>query len=75
MSDANYKPDGTGVVMGDTKPVPDRGTTTGMTGYATELDGNGLGLDATNSLGSITGATGSDPMEQCYADESRVGGK
>lgn len=71
MSDSNYKP--SGELQGDTKPMPDRGTTTGMTGYATELDGTGLGVDATNSLGSITGATSSDPADQCYADEPTKG--
>jgi hypothetical protein len=72
MSDSNYKPDGTGVVMGDTKPMPDRGTSTGMTGFSTELDGRSLDTDATNSLGRLTG-TGSDPMEECYADDPTFG--
>lgn len=69
MSDSNYKPDGTGVVMGDTKPMPDRGTKTGMTGYNIHGDGMGLGMDDTNTMGSITGATGSDPMDKCCATD------
>lgn len=63
MSDANYKPDGTGVVMGDKKPVPDRGTGTGMTGIKTDLGGMSIDVDATNSMGGM-GETSSDPMEQ-----------
>jgi hypothetical protein len=73
MSDTNYKPDGTGVVMGDTKPMPDRGTTTGMTGYNTHGEGMGLGQDDTNSMGSITGSTGSDPWDECYVDDPTFG--
>lgn len=73
MSESNYKPDGTGVVMGDTKPMPDRGTRTGMTGVHTITDGKSLDLDAINRLGSIIGAD-SDPMEQCYSyDDPPVG--
>jgi hypothetical protein len=72
MSESNYKPDGTGVVMGDRKPVPDRGTGTGMTGVKTELDGRGIGLDDINRLGGLSG-TGSDPMEQCHATDPTFG--
>jgi hypothetical protein len=71
MSDSNYKPDDTGFVHGDRKPMPDRGTTTGMTGYNTHGEGMGLGQDDTNSMGSITGATGSDAMEKCYATDPK----
>lgn len=73
MSDSNYKPDGTGVVMGDTKPMPDRGTGTGMTGYDTHGEGMSLGVDATNTSGKITGATGSDPAAECYANDPTFG--
>jgi hypothetical protein len=72
MSDANYKPDGTGVVMGDRKPMPDRGTGTGMTGIQTVTDGRSLELDAVNRLGSLTG-TDSDPMDECYPDDPTFG--
>ena len=75
MSDSNYKPDGTGVVMGDTKPMPDRGTTTGMTGMNTHSEGMGMGGDETNSMGSIAGATKSDPWDECCVrDDPKVGG-
>jgi hypothetical protein len=73
MSDSNYKPDGTGVVMGDRKPMPDRGTTTGMTGYNTHDEGMSLDLEATNTIGKITGATKSDPMDECYVDDPTFG--
>lgn len=73
MSDSNYKPDGTGVVMGDTKAMPDKGTSTGMTGYDTHGEGMSLDDTATNSMGKITGATKSDPMDECYADDPTFG--
>jgi hypothetical protein len=73
MSDTNYKPDGTGVVMGDTKAMPDRGTGTGMTGYDTHGEGMSLDLEATNSMGKITGATNSDPAGECYPDDPTFG--
>lgn len=69
MSESNYIPDGTGVVMGDRKPMPDKGTTTGMTGYNAHLEGAGLGQDDTNSQGGISGDTGSDPADQCHATD------
>jgi hypothetical protein len=72
MSDSNYKPDGTGVVMGDRKPVPDRGTGTGMTGVTTVTDGRSLDVDATNSLGGL-GGTDSDPMDLCHAPDPTFG--
>jgi hypothetical protein len=72
MSESNYKPDGTGVVMGDKKPVPDRGTSTGMTGIKTDLGGMSIDVDATNSMGAV-GDTGSDPMDQCYAPDPTFG--
>lgn len=69
MSDSNYRPDGSGVVMGDTKAMPDQGTGTGLTGYDPQLDGTSIDLNATNSMGSISGATGSDaPGEDCADD-------
>lgn len=68
-----FIPDGTGIVQGDTKPMPDRGTTTGMTGYSIEADGMGLGLDETNSLGGISGSTQSDPMAECSVDDPTFG--
>lgn len=73
MSDSNYKPDGTGVVMGDTKAMPNRGTGTGLTGHDTHGEGMSLDQDATNTIGKITGATKSDPMDECYVDDPTFG--
>lgn len=73
MSDSNYKPDGTGVVMGDTKPMPDRGTGVGMTGYDPQLGGMSIDVDATNSLGKITNATQSDPAAEDTVDDPTFG--
>lgn len=73
MSDSNYKPDGTGVVMGDRKPMPDKGTGTGMTGFPLEDGGMSLDDTATNTIGKITGATKSDPPGECYADDPTFG--
>lgn len=72
MSDTNYKPDGTGVVMGDTKPMPDKGTGTGMTGHATHDEGMSQDQSATNSMGKISG-TDSDPMDRCYSPDPTFG--
>ena len=58
MSDSNYKP--SGELQGDTKAMPDRGTSTGMTGPEPVLDGMSLDQDATNYIGSIKSATQSD---------------
>lgn len=43
-----------GVIKGDTKGLPNKGTTTGLNGDTYDAD---LSLDATNPLGKITGAT------------------
>lgn len=73
MSDSNYKPDGTGVVMGDTRAMPDRGTGTGMTGFDLQDGGMSLDQSATNSMGKISGATQSDPAAECHADDPTFG--
>jgi hypothetical protein len=52
-----YKPNGE--LQGDTKPMPDRGTTTGVT----DTYGADVSQDATNRIGSIRGATRSDGQE------------
>lgn len=72
MSESNYIPDGTGVVMGDRKPMPDAGTGTGMTGINTVTGGCDLSGDAINRIGALTG-TGSDPMEEDRADDPAFG--
>lgn len=64
MSESNYRPDGTGVVMGDTKAMPDRGTSTGMTGFNTHNDMS-IDQDATNRMGNVAD-TGSDPHDQSH---------
>lgn len=71
MSDANYKPDGTGVVMGDTRPMPDRGTGTGMTGIPTDLGGYSINVDATNRMGGLSD-TGSDAMDAVFSRDSNL---
>jgi hypothetical protein len=50
MKDCNYKPDGTGVVMGDSKAVPNRGTDIGFHGADPQLDGAGTGQDDIQQL-------------------------
>lgn len=57
MKDCNYIPNG--LLQGDSKAMPDRGTSTGLNG---DVYGASLDQSATNSLGSIRGATKSDPM-------------
>lgn len=59
MKSGKYIPDGSGVVQGDSKAIPDAGSHTGMNGDSYGAD---LGQDATNGKGSITGSTKSDPM-------------
>ena len=59
MSDQNYKP--SGELQGDTKPMPNRGTSSGMvpgSNYGASMD-----VNATNSMGSAHLAP--DPMEMC----------
>lgn len=51
-----YRP--TGELQGDTKPMPDKGTSTGVD----DKYGANLGHSATNRIGSMNG-TGSDGME------------
>lgn len=71
MSESNYKP--TGELQGDTKPMPDRGSSTGLTGHATHDEGMSIDADATNRLGGIAGATKSDPMD-CCVNHGKKGG-
>lgn len=70
MKDANYKPDGTGVVMGDTRAMPDRGTGTGFNGDSYDAD---TSQEATNGMGKISG-TKSNPADQCCAYDENVKG-
>jgi len=54
-----YKP--SGELQGDTKPMPDRGTSTGVS----DTYGADLSQGASNSMGGISGATKSDKHDQC----------
>lgn len=73
MKDTNYKPDGTGVVMGDTKAMPNRGTGTGYPGQDPQLDGADTSQDAINRIGSIRSATKSDDPGECKSDDPTFG--
>ena len=57
MKDDNYQP--TGQLQGDTKPMPNQGTATGVT----DTYGADLSQSADNRIGTITGSTKSDGME------------
>lgn len=61
MKDCNYKP--SGELQGNTKGMPDRGTSSGM-GDNAQTEGMSLDPDAINRVGGIGSATGSDPAEQ-----------
>jgi hypothetical protein len=61
-----------GELQGDDSAMPDRGTSTGMNS-GTMLDGRSLDQSATNSLGSITGSTKSDPMMEGEVDDPTFG--
>ncbi len=56
MKSGSYHPNGE--LQGDTKPMPDRGTSTGVT----DTYGADIGQDATNSMGRLDG-TKSDGKE------------
>lgn len=51
-----------GQLQGDTAAMPDRGTGTGMNGDSYGAD---LSPEALNRMGSITGSSKSDPMQEC----------
>ncbi len=60
-----YKP--TGDLQGDTKGMPDRGTSTGMNDN-TELDGMSIDPSATNRQVGISGSTKSDSADSNMPD-------
>lgn len=62
MSEYCYKP--SGELQGDDRPIPNRGTGTGMTGHANQLDGAAITQDAENRIVGIKGSTHSDAMER-----------
>lgn len=55
------------VVRGDSKPMPDRGTSTGVE----DLYGADLGVDAMNKRGRLSG-TDSDPAGQGKTKDERI---
>jgi hypothetical protein len=68
MTDYNFLP--TGKLMGDSAPMPDRGTSVGMAGDSYGAD---LSQDAINRAGSLTASSKSDPMDECYSDDIALG--
>ena len=64
MDKNQYMPNG--ILQGDDKAMPDRGTGTGMNGDAYGAD---LGQDASNAMGSINSDTQSDPEGQPVSDD------
>jgi hypothetical protein len=69
MSESNYIP--SGELQGDTKSMPDRGTSTGMSGN-TDLGGMSIGADSTNSMGSIKSSTKSDAIDECCSEAPNI---
>lgn len=69
MSDTNNRPNQDASLRGDTKPMPDRGSMTGTTGYDMNLDGASLDMDATNRLGAIGRQTVSDKAGEGRSDD------
>lgn len=68
MKDCNYIPNGS--LQGDTKSMPDRGTSTGMNGDDYGAD---LSQDSTNRIVGIGGATKSDPWQEDAVDDPTFG--
>ena len=64
------RPDGTGVVQGDSAPMPDRGTKTGFNGDSYEAD---TSCCATNRMGSIAGDTKSHNPDERPGCNNRPG--
>jgi len=70
MGKFNERPDGTGVVQGDSRPMPDRGTGAGFNGNTYGAD---VSQGATNNLGRITGATKSHSVDERPGCNNRKG--
>lgn len=64
------RPDGAGVVRGDSGAMPDRGTKTGMNG---DTYGADLSPEATNRQGGISGATQSHVPDERPGCNNRKG--
>lgn len=68
METKRYIP--TGNIQGDSRVMPDRGISTGVTdSYGADLSG-----DATNGQGSLGNAAKSDKMDECCAPVPKIGG-
>lgn len=63
--DKKYVP--SGILQGDTSPMPDRGISTGVT------DTYGANLSGTNRIGSLGNAAKSDPMFEHAAEDPTLG--
>lgn len=77
MSDTNNRPLPDGSLRGDTKAMPDRGTSTGMDPgapifWAVENTDTSFDGDATNRVGGMGGTTDSDPADQCKSADQRA---
>lgn len=70
MSKTFPRPDGSGVVQGDSGAMPDRGTSTGFNG---DTYGADVSQGATNRQGSITGATKSHSPDEIPGCNNRKG--
>lgn len=71
MSDTNNRPLKDGSLRGDSKGMPDRGTSTGWHGADPQLDGRSTDTDSTNSMGGIGGATKSDSESVPFGGSSQ----
>lgn len=72
MSDTNNRPLKDGSLRGDSKSMPDRGTSTGWHGADPQLGGASTDQDSTNSMGSIKGSTKSDSESTGFGHGDRV---
>ena len=74
MSDTNNRPNPDGSLRGDTKSMPDRGTSTGMDpGADIPLEGMSIDPDAINRLGGMGNAAKSDPANDDSPEEPTFG--
>lgn len=68
MDTKRYIP--TGNLQGDTRAMPDRGISTGVT----DTYGADLSSDSTNRQGSLGNAAKSDKMDKCCTSDQKMGG-
>lgn len=72
MSDTNNRPLKDASLRGDSKSMPDRGTSTGWHGAEPHLGGASTDGESTNSLGKITGSTKSDSESTGFGSDNRI---